>query len=78
MTSRFYKQLGTCTRSAVLPPQVERGDSSPLISRTIRDNVPVERRLEHEREAAFLKALIAHEESEASHQLQDNLVKADR
>ena len=34
--------------------------------------------LEHETQAAFLKALIAYEEGEASRQLQDSLAKADR
>ena len=34
--------------------------------------------LDHKTQAAFLKALIAYEDNEASRQLQDNLAKADR
>jgi hypothetical protein len=78
MTSRFYKQFETCARSTAPLPHIEKGDYSPLIPRPIRDEVPADRRLEHKQETVFLKALIAHEEGEASLQLQDNLAKAAR
>jgi len=53
-------------------------NSAPLIMAAIRDESAPRRMPEHETQAAFLKALIAFEDGEASRQLRDDLAKADR
>jgi hypothetical protein len=80
MTSKFDRQLQPCARNglSVQPPPVSTGNSSPLISRAIRDKSAPDRMLEHVTQAAFLKVLIAYEAGEASLRLRDDLAKAER
>jgi hypothetical protein len=80
MTSTFDSQLAPCARNghSVRPPPVAPGASSPPARRAIRDKPAPDRMLDHKTQAAFLKALIAYEDNEASRQLQDSLSKADR
>src|SRR5689334_19548503 len=80
MTSDFNRQMEPCARNgfAVTPPPVAKGDSSPLIPRAVCDKSAPDRMLDHEKEAAFLKALLAYEEGEQSRHLQDSLAKAER
>ena len=80
MTSTFDRQLAPCAMNghSVRPPPVATGASSPPIPRAIGGKAALDRKLEHETQAAFLKALIALEDGEESRQLQDSLAKADR
>ena len=80
MTSTFDRQLAPCARNghSVRPPPVVTRASSPPIPRATWDKPAPDRMLEHKTQAAFLKALIAYEDGEASRQLQDSLAKADR
>ena len=80
MTITFDSQLAPCARNghSVRPPPVAAGASSPPVERAIRDKPAPDRMLDHKTQAAFLKALIAYEDNEASRQLHDSLAKADR
>ena len=80
MTSDFDRQIGPCTRNgrSVRPAPVPKGNSSPLLPRPICDNSAPDRILENETQAAFLKALIAYGDGEASLELLDSLAKAER
>jgi len=80
MTSPFERQLAPCARNgrSAPPPPVATRASSPPIPRAIGGKSPPNRKLEHETQAAFLKALIAYEDGEESRQLRDSLAKADR
>ena len=80
MTSAFTKQLAPCARngSSVPPPPVATGASWPPMPCPIGGKSAPDRVLEHETQAAFLKALIALEDGEESRQLRDSLAKADR
>ena len=80
MTSTFDRQIAPCARNghSVRPPPVATRASSPPIPRAIWDKPAPDRMLEHETQAAFLKALIAYEDGEASRQLRDSLAKAER
>jgi len=80
MTSTFDRQLAPCARNglSVPAPPVATGASSPPIPSPIGGKAAPDRVLEHETQAAFLKALIAYEDGEESRQLRDSLVKADR
>ena len=80
MTSAFDKQLAPCARngSSVPAPPVATGASWPPIPFPIGGKAAPDRVLEHETQAAFLKALIALEDGEESRQLRASLAKADR
>jgi hypothetical protein len=80
MTSTFDRQMEPCARNghSVRPPPAAKGNSSPRIPRAICDKSAPDRMLEHETQAAFLKALIGLEDGEASLELQDSLAKAER
>jgi hypothetical protein len=80
MTSTFDRQLEPCARNGLSrrPPPVAKANSPPLTPHAICDKSPPDPLPEHETEAAFLKALIAYEEGEASLQLRNSLAKADR
>jgi hypothetical protein len=60
------------------PSSVAEGNGSPLIPREICDTSPPNRKLEHETQADFLKALIAYEDNEVNLELRSSLAKADR
>jgi hypothetical protein len=62
----------------VRPPPVATGASSPPIPRATGVKAAPDRKLEHETEAAFLKALIALEDGEESRQLRVSLTRAER
>jgi len=72
--------METCARNRLSapPPSVVKVNSAPLIAPAIHDKSAPERMLVHETQAAFLKALVAYEDGEASRQLRDSLAKADR
>jgi len=57
---------------------VAKRNGSPLIPREICDKSAPNRKLEHETQAGFLKALIAYEDNEVNLQLRSSLAKADR
>ena len=80
MTSTFDRQIAPCARNghSVRPPPVATRASSPPIPRAIWHKPAPDHTLEHETQAAFLKALIAYEDGEASRQLRDSLAKAER
>lgn len=80
MTSTFDRQMAPCARNglSVRPPAVATGASSPPIPHAIGVKAALDRKLEHETQAAFLKALIALEDGEESRQLRASLTKADR
>ena len=80
MTSTFDRQMAPCARNglSVRPPPVATGASSPPIPRATDVKAALDRKLEHETEVAFLKALIALEDGEESRQLRASLTKADR
>ena len=60
------------------PFSVAKSNGSPLIPREICDKSAPNRKLEHETQADFLKALIAFEDNEVNLQLRSSLAKADR
>jgi hypothetical protein len=78
MTSTFDQQIETCARDglSVRPSPVAKGNSSPLVPRTIRGKSASDRALEHE--TVFLKEIIAYEDGETSLRLRHSLAKADR
>lgn len=81
MTSSFVRQLEPCARNGRLvrpPPPVAKRNSAPPIPRPICDKSYPDRIPEHKTQAAFLQALIAYEDGEASHELQEKLAKAER
>jgi hypothetical protein len=80
MTSAFGSQLAPCARNgrSVWPQPVAPGNSSPPIPRAIGGQAALARKLEHETQAALLKALIELEDGADSRQLRDSLAKADR
>ena len=80
MRSTFYRQIEPCARNGLpaRPSPVAKGKPSPPIPRAIGDKPAPDRTLVHKTQAAFLKALIAYEDGEASRQLRDRLAKADR
>jgi hypothetical protein len=80
MTSTFDRQLAPCARNGFSPPPplVATGAPPPPIPRAIGSNAAPDHVLEHETQAAFLKALIALEDGEESRQLRARLAKADR
>ena len=80
MTNTFDSQLAPCARNghSVRPPPVATAAFSPPVRRTIRDKPSPDRMLDHKTQTAFLKALIAYEDNEASRQLQDSLAQAVR
>jgi hypothetical protein len=80
MTSTFDRQLAPCSRNGhyVRPPPVAPRASPTAIPRASWDKPAPDRKLEHETQAAFLKALIAYEDGEESRQLRDSLAKTDR
>ena len=57
---------------------VAKSNGSPLIPREICDKSAPNRKLEHETQTGFLKALIAYEDNEVNLQLSSSLAKADR
>lgn len=80
MKSTFDRRLEPCARNvrSAPPPPAAKVNSAPLIPAATCDKSVADRMLEHKTQAAFLKALIAYEDGEASRQLRDNLAKADR
>jgi hypothetical protein len=62
----------------VRPPPAPPAVSSPPNPRAISGQAALERKPEHQTQAAFLKRLIALEDGEESRQLRDSLAKADR
>jgi hypothetical protein len=80
MTSTFDRQIAPCARNglSVRPQPIATGASSPPIPRVIGVKAALDRKLEHETQVAFLKALIALEDGEESRQLRASLTKADR
>ena len=80
MTSTFDRQLAPCPRNGhfVRPSPPATGAPAPPIPRAIGSQAAQDRKLEHETQAAFLKALIAYEDGEESRQLRDSLAEADR
>jgi hypothetical protein len=80
MTSFFYRQLEPCasSRLPVRPALAAKGNGLPFIPREPSDKSAPHRVLEHETQAAFLKALIAYEDGEGSRQLRASLARADR
>ena len=80
MRSTFERQIEPCARNghAVRPPPVAKANASPPIPRAIFDQSASDCMLEHKTQAAFLKALIAYEDGEASLRLRESLAKADR
>jgi hypothetical protein len=80
MISDFGRQMEPCARKAVSVPQPPAApvNSAPLIPPATRDKSAPAWTLEHETQAAFLKALIAYEDGEASRQLRESLAKAER
>ena len=76
----FYQQIEPCARKGLFvpPPPARKANSSPLIPRATYDLSAPDRMRVHETQEAFLNALIAYEDGEASCQLRDRLAKADR
>jgi len=80
MRGDFEKQIESCARNSLCAPPlpIAKSNSGPLILRRIYEKSAPDRMRVHETQAAFLKALIAYEDGEASRQLQDGLAKAER
>ena len=80
MIRTFDKQLAPCARNGlpVRSPRAATVAPSPPIPRATGGKAALDRKLEHETQAAFLKALIALEDGEESRQLQDSLARAER
>jgi hypothetical protein len=80
MISTFDRQMEPGARNglSVGPSAVAKGNFSRPIPGAIGDKSHRDRVLEHETQEAFLIALIAYEDGEASRQLRESLAKADR